>query len=302
MGLGKFQGWRRILTKRKPLYSCSLTGNYKSFIPIACLFRKTFHARSGAMVEFENSWKDFSYTFVGPGSRRERFDFSTFKSSGSDEELEEIMTVYGNSEVMRQISGVDSATVSLEQARNVREAHRERTSLVGDKKSIRWKLHYTDVMEQKTSIFAGFMGLSFRDSSRLLEPHVRLRPEFHSRGLGTKGLLCLLAKLLTQKAWLRENVDGLFIEIHPRNEACFSLKSKLLENVDTEQMNPDREDGVWVMNYRWWSDNKTRESQMRQFSLNGMEALEKMFNSKVRHRENAMELTLLNNDERSTVH
>ena len=245
------------------------------------------------MEQFDASLQDFSYTF-DCGARHEKLSFRTFKPNGSTSELEEILSVYGSADVMFQVNGVDEIVRDAQQAENVRSEFLQRTSLRGSKQSIRWKLYYTrdiDSCESK-EVFVGFVGMSLLDSN-CLEPHVRLSREYHRKGLGTKSLLCLVQKLLSNKDWLLTNVHSLFMEIHPMNTASLELKNKLLLNLANEQRNDLREDGVWVQKVMFFADKKFRPIFMRHFVCSDINALARLFQSKLNLRVNKADRRLL---------
>ena len=246
------------------------------------------------MEEVDRALQDFQYSFECASSRRERLRFCTLRTSGSLDELGEILSVYGDRDVIFQTNGTEHVAKTVEDAESIQRCLRDRITLTAGKKSVRWKLYYTaDLRANKiTEEFVGFVGLSLLESTKL-EPHIRLRSDYHNQGIGRKAMICLMAKLFSNKPWLYSNVSGLFMSIHPMNKECIILKNKLLLREVSEHKNPKHADGLWVETFKLWKDRREATIPLRHFVCNSMRSLESIFLSVLNVNVNKADTLLL---------
>lgn len=208
------------------------------------------------------------------GTRHERITFQTVKCPGTDDEIDEILSIYGDSTVVKYASS-EIPMKCREQARRMQKRMWEEISLFGKRKAIRWKLLYRHDINDSESpeTFVGFFSLFNID--RLLDPGVSLRPEFFKRGIATKACMCLLTKLFSNPSWLGENFEGIQMTINPKNSASLALKDAVLGGFLKEDPNPKRKDGVWIHNRKVYGGDATKHVVRRKFvcpSLGSVEA------------------------------
>lgn len=241
-------------------------------------------------------WQVFSRSFYR-NSENLRLYFETFKNDKllTEEELlrelDEILYIYGNLEVMSQVTGIFHTANNVEEANNVRRALSAQFSLHGEKKSIVWKLYIS--RDDNPREFVGFVGMSLTESKHIA-PHIRLHPEHHNKGIGTQFVYCILEKLLSRRAWLLENVKGVFMQIQPRNEACLMLRSKVASGLTDERKCLDSVDGVWSSVFEWISDGISRRERYRHFGCDGIGCLKKIWESEMIQKVKKADLQLCN--------
>ena len=162
------------------------------------------------MSDFERGAQSFHYGFSpdSTGKAGEVLHFKTFtKDCEATAELDEIKSIYGDKSIMYLTCGAGFAINSLQEAIHIRNVCREKTSLVGPESSIMWKVYCQKDPKMDRKSFIGFVELIYEEKDSLLQPFICLRKEYQRKGLGTKALLCLLAKVLECKKWLSDFVQ-----------------------------------------------------------------------------------------------
>lgn len=218
----------------------------------------------------------FTYAF----GEYEKLRFVTFLAdvnSNKAEETSAIKLLHGGA-VSLQVNGFELAATTREHIMEIRKGYQQNSSLAQGFGSMRWKVYRSsNAGRECTETLIGFVGLSLK--TKQLEPHVRIKPEFHSKGYGTKIFICLLTELFRYPEWLNENVAGLKITIQPENKACISMMNKVLLDSVVEDRNHEHCNGIWLVEYEWWMDKQRRTQEMRKFVCKDLERLSDLLHS-----------------------
>lgn len=230
------------------------------------------------LKQIEDSLQEFTATF-GCGDRQEKLVFRTFAGPRSDFEIQEILSIYGDQDVMK-FFGSEVTIDSVLEAEEWQSKLRKETSFEGAMKRMRWRLYYDRDMNRQSSdeIFIGFVSVS--RVNRLMGPAICLLPGYQGQHLGTKVFLGLLARLLSNKAWFFSYFDGIKMTINPQNAASLGLKNAFLLKNDHEELNPKRTDGLWLYQRKGYAGNKSKSLIRRQFFCSSGDFLSNLLDSK----------------------
>lgn len=225
----------------------------------------------------EASLQDFSSSW-SCDSCDETLFFQTLKKPGSNLEVEEIMSVFGNTEQMRYYSS-EIPIVGWREALQLQARLREEISFFGKRKAITWKLfRMSNEAPHSKTVFVGFISLYYE--SRVLDPGICLKREYTGKGIGTKACLSLLLKLLSNKEWLVRHIDGIELTINPENGSSLALKERVLAGFSVEQLCKEHTKGYWHYTRRAYCNNSSNVVVRRKFVCANLLVLESLLMSK----------------------
>lgn len=245
--------------------------------------------------KIEADLQEFSYT-SNHGSHYEKFTFRTYsRNINSSGDLQNLVNLYGDDKLMKTFSGLPAIFKDYRQAEKMRANYMLRNSLNGALRSLQWQLFYSNGSEER---FIGLTGINLTEkqcetgSRQLLSPMILLLPDFHSKRLGPKAIYCLMHKLLSLETFIMSMCDGIIMSIAPHNKISQNFKDSILMNNDREVINLKRRDGCWIYG-PWRFDGKVRPRLMKEFIVENMGVIKKLFMAKIQQKVQKRGLPLL---------